>query len=63
MTSPLNEPPGAARNENNDTDEINDEEMGSKGGADITVPGNSENESSEAISSPRGVKYNLRPNS
>ena len=62
VTCPLNKPPSAAQFENDVTSESNDEELVYKGGADITVPGVSEKVNCEDISSPRGGKFNLRPN-
>ena len=60
--SPLNESPSGTENENDVTNELNGDENVLKRGADITVPGISENENSEENLSPRGEKYNLRPN-
>ena len=62
VSSPLNEPPSGTDNENDVTNESNTEENVPKGGADITVPGISENERNEENLSLRGGKYNLRPN-
>ena len=59
-TSPQNETPN--ENENDVTNDLKDTENVSNTGADITVPGISENGNSNENSSPRGGKYNLRPN-
>ena len=56
------ESPSGTKNENDVTNEHNDTENVSERGADITVPGISENGKNEENSSPRGGKYNLRPN-
>ena len=48
--------------ENDVTNDLENTEIASNGGADITVPGILENERNEENSSPRGGKYNLRPN-
>ena len=48
--------------ENDVTNDLESTEIASNGGADITVPGISETERNEENSSPRGGKYNLRPN-
>ena len=61
-SSPLNETPRGAQNQNDVTKDLENTEMASNGGADFTVPGISENERNEENSSPRGGKYNLRPN-
>ena len=61
-SSPLNELPRGTENENDVTNDLESTEIASSGGADITVPGISENERHEENSSPRGWKYNLRPN-
>ena len=61
-SSPLNESPSGTENKNDVTNELNDTENVSERGADITVPGISENGNSEENLSPRGGKYNLRPN-
>ena len=63
VASSLNGSPGGTENENGVTDELNSDENVSKSGADITVPGISENEYSEETSSHRGGLYNLRPKS
>ena len=62
LLSPLNEPSNDAGNENHVTKEKKDLENVSNGGADVTVPGLSENENSENHSSPRGWKNILRAN-
>ena len=46
-SSPLNESPSGTENENDVTKEINGDENAPKRGAEITVPGISENENSE----------------
>ena len=61
-SSPLNETPCGTENQNDVTNDLENAEIASKGGADITVPGISENENSEESLSPRGGKYNLRHN-
>ena len=60
-SSPLNESSSGTENENDVTNELKGDENVPKRGADITVPGISENENSEENLSPRGGKYNLRP--
>ena len=62
VPSSLNESPMGTENENDVTNNLESTEFASNGGADITVPGISENERNEKNSSPRGGKYNLRPN-
>ena len=62
MTSPLNKPPNTPQNENDVTHDLESTEIASNGGADLTVPGISETSKTEENSSPRGGKYNLRPN-
>ena len=54
VTSPLSEPPSKAHDENDVTNELYDEEIASKGGADVTVPGISENKKTVENTSPRG---------
>ena len=61
-SSSPSESPSGTKNENDVTNEQNDTENVSERGADITVPGISENGKNEENSSPRGGKYNLRPN-
>ena len=61
-SSPLNETPRGTETQNDVTNDLESTDIASNGGADITVPGISENEKSEEKSSPRGGKYNLRPN-
>ena len=61
-SSPPNETPNGTENENDVTNDLKDSENVSNTGADITVPGISENGNSNENSSPRGGKYNLRPN-
>ena len=60
--SPPNETPNGTENENDVTNDLKDTENVSNTGADITVPGISERGNSNENSSPRGGKYNLRPN-
>ena len=62
MSSPLNETPRGTENQNDVTNDLENAEIASKGGVDITVPGISKNERNEENPSPRGGKYNLRPN-
>ena len=62
-SSPPSESPSGTANENDVTNDLENEEIASKGGVDITVPGISEKERNEENPSPRGGKYNLRPNS
>ena len=61
-SSPLNETPYEDDNENDVTNDFKNTENVSNRGADITVPGISEKESFEENFSPRGGRYNLRPN-
>ena len=61
-SSPLNETPRGTQNQNDVTNDLENTEMASNGGADITVPGISENEKMNKNPSPRGGKYDLRPN-
>ena len=61
-SSPPHESTTGTENENDVTNELNDDGNVPKRGADITVPGISENGKNEENSSPRGGKYNLRPN-
>ena len=61
-SSPLSETPRGTANQNDVTNDLENAEIASKGGVDITVPGISENGKNEENSSPRGGKYNLRPN-
>ena len=58
VSSPLNEPPNGTQDENDVTNVLQNTEIASNGGADITVPGISKNETS----SPKRGKYNLRSN-
>ena len=60
--SPLSETPRGTEKQNDVTNDLESTETASNGGADITVPGISENEKTEENSSPGGGKYNLRPN-
>ena len=57
--SPQNETPNGTENENDVTNDLKDTENVSNTGADITVPGISENGNSNENSSPRGGKNNL----
>ena len=61
-SSPPHELTAGTEIENDVTNDLETTEIASKGGVDITVPGISENGKSEENSSPRGGKYNLRPN-
>ena len=61
-SSPLSETPRGTANQNDVTNDLENAEIASKRGVDITVPGISENGKDEETSSPRGGKYNLRPN-
>ena len=60
--SPPTQTPHGTENENDVTNDLKDTENVSNTGADITVPGISENGNSNENSSPRGGKYSLRPN-
>ena len=60
--SPPTQTSQRTENENDVTNDLQDTENVSNTGADITVPGISENGNSNENSSPRGGKYNLRPN-
>ena len=62
VPSSVNESPMRTEDENDVTNDLESTEIASNGGPDITVPGISENERNEENSSPRGGKYNLRPN-
>ena len=62
VTSPLDDRTNGIQNENDVTNDVQDTGNVSNRGADITVPGISEKESFEENSSPRGGRYNLRPN-
>ena len=61
-SSPLDETPRGTENQNDVTNDLENAEIASERGVDITVPGISENGKDEEKSSPRGGKYNLRPN-
>ena len=61
VSSPWDEKTNSTQNENDVTNDIQDAGNVSNRGADITVPGISE-ENSEENSSPRVGRYNLRPN-
>ena len=60
--SPPTQTSQRTENENDVTNDLQDTENVSNTGADITVPGISENGNPNENSSPRGGKYNLRPN-
>ena len=63
VSSPLDETTnGTQKKEKDVTNDLQVAENVSNKGADITVPGISENENSDENLSPRGRKYNLRPN-
>ena len=62
VASPWDEKTNSTQNENDVTKDLQDAGNVSNRGADITVPGISEKENSEENSSPRGGRYNLRPN-
>ena len=62
VSSPWDEKTNSTQNENDVTNDLQDAGNVSNRGADITVPGISEKENSEENSSPRGGRYNLRPN-
>ena len=62
VTSPLDDRTNGIQNENDVTNDLQDTGNVSNRGADITVPGIPEKESFEENSSPRGGRYNLRPN-
>ena len=62
VSSPLDETTNNTQNENRVTNDLQDTGNVSNRGAYITVPGISEKENSEENSSPRGGRYNLRPN-
>ena len=61
-SSPWDETTNSTQHENDVTNDLQDAGNVSNRGADITVPGLSEKENSEENSSPRGGRYNLRPN-
>ena len=61
-SSLLSETPSGNENENDVINNLHDVENISNRCTDITVPGISENENSDANLSPRGRKYNLQPN-
>ena len=61
-SSPLSETPRGTANQNDVTNDLENAEIASERGVDIIVPGISENGKDEENSSPRGGKYNLRPN-
>ena len=62
VSSPWDEKTNSTQNENDVTNDLQDAGNVSNRSADITVPGISEKENSEENSSPRGGRYNLRPN-
>ena len=61
-SSPLDETPRGTENQNDVTNDLENAEIASERGVDITVPGISGKGKNEENSSPRGGKYNLRPN-
>ena len=61
-SSPLSETPRGTENQNDVTNDLENAEIASERGVDITVPGISKKGKNEENSSPRGGKYNLRPN-
>ena len=62
VTSPLDDRTNGIQNENDITNDLRDTGNFSNRVAGINVPGISEKESFEENSSPRGGRYNLRPN-
>ena len=62
VASPWDKTTNSTQNENDVTNDLQDAGNVSNRGADITVPGISGKETPEENSSPRGGKYNLRPN-
>ena len=62
VSPPWDDTTNGTQNENDVTNDLQDAGNVSNRGADSTVPGISENENSEENSSPRGRRYNLRPN-
>ena len=62
VSSSLVEPTNGTQNENDVTNDLENTETASNVGTDVSVPGISEKGNSEENSSPRGGKYNLRPN-
>ena len=62
VSSPLDDTTNGTQNENDVTNDLQDAGNVSNRGADFTVPGISEKENSEEHFSPRGRRYNLRPN-
>ena len=62
VSSPWDETTNSTQNENDVTNDLQDAGNVSNRGADITVPGISGKENPEENSSPRGGRYNLRPN-
>ena len=62
VSSPLDETTNGTQNENDVTKELQDAGNVSNRDADITVPGISEKNFSEENPSPRGGRYNPRPN-
>ena len=63
VTSPWDDKTNGSQSENDVTNDLQDAGNVSNRGADFTVPGILEKESFEENVSPRGGKYNLRPNS
>ena len=61
-SSPLSETPRGTENQSDVTNDLENAEIASERDVDITVPGISEKGKNEENSSPRGGKYNLRPN-
>ena len=62
VTTPWDDKTNGSQSENDVTNDLQDAGNVSNRGADITVPGISEKENSEENSSPRGGRYNIRPN-
>ena len=62
VSSPWDETTNSTQNENDVTNDLQDAGNVSNRSADTTVPGISEKENSEENASPRGGRYNLRPN-
>ena len=61
-SSRLSETRQGTENQSDVTNDLESTEIASNGVVDITVPGILGNERNEENSSPRGGKYNLRPN-
>ena len=62
MSSLLNESPYRTENENDVTTDLENTDIASKEGADITEPGISKKENSGKNENPRGGKYIFQPN-